>query len=115
LAHDSNPDVAVYVVWSPQRGGEERHVGSAAGLVPDPRAIHYWDPGRLAGRAFGPIVGTDDPAWDVWLLFDRRARWAGVHPPAPSWWEHQLGGLPVERHLDPVRFAEQARALERTP
>lgn len=104
--------MAVYVVWSSQSGAEEQNVADAAALVSDRRTRHYWDAGQLAGKAFQPILGTSDPAWDVWILFDRQARWEGEAPPRPVWWEHQLYGMPTERLLDPGRFASKAREIE---
>ena len=112
MDRDRSPDVAVYVVWSSQLGAEERHVPAAAALIPDSRAAHFWDAGQLVGKAFQPIVGTPVPSWDVWMVFDRQARWNGEIPPRPAWWEHQLHDMPPERHLDPERFARKARALE---
>ena len=111
LAKDSLKDVAVYVVWSPQLGAEEKHVASASGLVPDVRARHYWDGGRLVGSAYQPILETAAPAWDVWLLFDKQATWKGDLPPKPAWWEHQLSSGPPALMLDASRFASHAQAL----
>lgn len=108
------------MVWSDQVGGA-RHVPRAARLLPDPRARHYWDGDRVVGRAYQRLkIGTETidlgtEAWDVWLLFDRRAAWTDEGPPAAAWWEHQLYGGPEERTLDPVRFARQAAELRRQP
>lgn len=113
LARTDDPEVAVFVVWSPQLGAEEGDVGEATTLIPDSRVRHYWDPDMLAGRTFAPQVGTRDPAWDVWLLFDRDARWTDDALPELSWWAHQLQGLPAERRLDPERFTRKARELQR--
>ncbi len=59
-----------------------------------------------------PAVSSPRRPGDVWMLFDRAARWDGAGPPTPAWWEHQLGGLAPERHLDPERFAVRAAGLE---
>ena len=103
--------MAVYVVWSSQVGGKERHVGKAAELVPDHRVLHYWDAGQAVGKAFQPILQTPEAAWDVWMLFDRQVRWEGEAPPRPAWWEHQLYRMPPELMLDPGRFARKALGL----
>jgi hypothetical protein len=102
----------VYVVWSPQLGAREKNVASASSLVPDSRARHYWDAGKLVGGAFQPVLGLPIPAWDTWMLFDRNAVWHGNTPPNPTWWEHQLSVGPPALHLDPARFASHAEALE---
>ncbi len=109
----------MFVVWSSQLGAEQRHVAPAAELMTDARARHYWDPGLIIGRAYQRLtlgdrildIGTE--AWDVWLLFDRSARWTSSGPPTPAWWEHQLQVLPQERRLDPERFAARAAELLR--
>jgi len=85
--------------------------------MPDPRARHYWDGGRVVGRGYRTLKLDGRPldlgieAWDVWMLFDGKARWTVPGPPEPAWWEHQLHGLPEERRLDPDRFAGKAAAL----
>jgi hypothetical protein len=111
LAKDSSSDIAVYVVWSPQLGAEEKHVASATALVSDKRARHFWDQGELAGSAFQSILSLPAPAWDTWMLFDRNAMWREAKAPTPAWWEHQLAVGPPELHLDPDRFASHAEAL----
>lgn len=105
------------MVWSDQFGAEPRHVPEAAELMSDGRARHYWDGRHVVGRAYRKLelggrtldIGTD--AWDVWLLFDGKARWTESGPPEPAWWEHQLQGMPQERRLDPERFAAKAAEL----
>lgn len=111
LEKDTLSDVAVYVVWSPQLGAEDKHVASATALVPDRRARHYWDGGMLAGTAFQPIVGSSAPAWDTWLLFDKHAMWRGDSVPRPAWWEHQMASGPPELMLNADRWAAHAIAL----
>jgi hypothetical protein len=84
--------------------------------MPDSRARHYWDGREAMGRLYetleldGKALSIGVPAWDVWMLFDRDTEWKTT-PPKPAWWEHQLHGLPEERHLDPERFAAKAKAL----
>jgi hypothetical protein len=116
LDEQRDKDIAVFVVWSDQVGAQPRHVPEASELMPDARARHYWDGGRVVGRAYQKLKLGDrtlefgSEAWDVWLLFDREARWSDS-PPEPAWWEHQLQGMPQERRLDPERFAAKAAGL----
>ena len=113
MAKDGNSNVAVYVVWSSQVWGKERNVAEAAGVIPDRRALHFWDGDKLVGEAYQPLLGTPEEAWDVWMLFDKEARWEGEAPPRPAWWEHNLYGMPAELGLDGDRFAKKAAALRR--
>jgi hypothetical protein len=66
----------------------------------------------LAGKAFQPLLGLPEPAWDTWMLFDKNATWRSDRPPEPAWWEHQLSVGPPALHLDPARFASHAEALK---
>ena len=113
LAKDQSEDISVYVVWSPQLGAQQKHVGSATRLIPDSRASHYWDGAELVGKQYQTVLGLPAPAWDVWMLFDPGVVWEMDEPPIPAWWEHQLTAGPPDRHLDPERFASRAEALRR--
>lgn len=101
----------MYVVWSPQAGGRQEHVPSAASLLRDHRARHYWDPSMSAGRAVSASLSLPRPAWDVWILYGPDAAWTDEGLPEPDWWEHQLAALSDENWLDPERFARVAREL----
>ena len=71
---------------------------------------HYWDPVGQSGVNLQAALGIDAYAWDVWLIFDENAKW-GESAPTPVHWEHQLGGLPAEKKLDPKRFAAKVMAM----
>lgn len=115
----------VFVVWVPMvRRDAEAAVPAATRAVPDPRAHHFWDGRRELARAYASILrlrydlatfdralifrwmlrvrellrGESDlqHAWDVYLLFDRQARWDEL-PPAPHFWQHQLRISPINR------------------
>lgn len=113
LQNIDSKDLVVYVVWSSQLGAEERHVPPAMRLIPDDRAVHYWDPDQVLGTAYQPVLDVPAPAWDYWLLYERDAEWKAGAVPAPSWWEYQgrPAGRRVELQLDPERFAGKAREL----
>jgi hypothetical protein len=60
-------------------------------------------------------MDVDMYVWDFWTIYGPDARWDGVLPPAPDYWEHQLGvtsgrfrGFPREKVLDAERFAAEA-------
>ncbi|MGH7533761.1 MAG: hypothetical protein ACREL4_10755 [Gemmatimonadales bacterium] len=112
LAKDTSTNIAVFVVWSPQLGAEEKHVAGASGLMPGPRVHHFWDPNELAGKAYQPMLKLSEAAWDTWMVFDKNAMWRDGAPPTPAWWEHQLDSGPPNLLLDPARFAAHAEALQ---
>lgn len=101
------------MVWVPKKGASEEDVGVATRVVPDARALHYWDGTGVTMRQVRQVVGIDEDAWDIYLLYDRSAKWAGDLPPKPRFWMHQLGGLSEQNYLDPDVFAARANvALE---
>lgn len=76
-------------------------------LMPDPRAIQFWDGNRLLGAwltlqegyesiAFGPI------AWDTFLLYGPEAEWSEVPGPLLAFGRTILSERDVlEKHLFP--------------
>ena len=90
-------------------------MAGAARLKQDERVAYYWDPDLRLGSAFQHyIANLGAPARDVWMLFLPGVLWDGDTPPAPTWWEHQLGVLTEDYgdlRLDPDRFAQKAVEL----
>lgn len=109
----SDPSLRAYVAWVPilpdDKGAAARESRT---LVPNARAAHFWDAGRALPPLFAAVLGLPEgwPAWDVYLLYDRGATWE-QEPPAPSYWEHQLGDQPAAPKLDGMRFAAKVRAI----
>ncbi len=81
-------------------------------LVPDRRATHFWDAEGALPKLFHPVLRLpgDWPAWDVYLVYPPGVSW-DAEPPAPSYWQHQLGELPNAPNLDGEAFAEQLRSI----
>ena len=79
----------------------------ATRVVPDSRAVHFWDGSGATMHQWRRIVGMNEDAWDMYFLFDRSAKWNSNLPPQPRFWMHQLGGLNEDRYLDPDVFAMQ--------
>ena len=105
-------DLSVYSVWVPIIWSDfERSVPRAAGRLGDRRVSHYWDGQGELVRGYSPVLGLPDeqPAWDVYLLFDRDAQWTDK-PPAPPYWMHQLG-IDEERQFDGTKLASKAAKL----
>jgi hypothetical protein len=112
LAKESDPNLRAYVVWVPMFRGMERDVPKASTEVPDQRSFHYWDGASLLVNAYRDTLGLPEPAWDIFLLYDRSARWDGDSPPKPAYWMHQLGSARRPRVNGP--FLNAATFLERT-
>ncbi len=106
-------DLRVYAVWVPMlRIDFSLAVSRATTWLPDKRVDQFWDAEGELPRAYSRILRLPDsrPAWDVYLVFDREARW-GAEPPAPAQWMHQLGGGPPARRLDAKRLAGEVDEL----
>jgi hypothetical protein len=77
---------------------------------------HFWDPDGTLAAPFKSVLALPGRvrAWDVYLLYPPGARWDDL-PPAPAYWQHQLGD--EVKALAPVLDAEamlvQARKLLR--
>lgn len=103
--------VHTFVVYVPTLGAEEKHVAAAVPLMEGPRVSHYWDPEGRSGLELKETLGIDLYAWDVWLMYEPGVRWeAGDTPPVPSFWQHQLPGLPANQRLDADEFAAAVTA-----
>jgi hypothetical protein len=77
----------------------------------DPRVRSYWDPKRLIGKSLKSAIELPKPAplaWDVYLLFDGKAKWEEA-PPKPSFWMHQLAM--DDRLLDGERLRKSLEGL----
>lgn len=82
-------------------------------LVGDRRARQYWDGGDWLGDAYGRVLHTPGPAWDVYLLYARGRSWTGTLPPSPDYWMQQLAGVTTAPHLDPGVLYQRVEQLLR--
>jgi hypothetical protein len=106
LDNVKDQDVAVYAVWLPILGIDSKaSLPTATNRFSDPRVRQYWDPKAELGRAYSPILKTDEVVWDVYMLFDREAEWKDK-PPAPVYIMDKIG-LEVARPLDGVELAKE--------
>lgn len=109
--------LVTYVVWLPvlnfqdastlQRNGhKESH------RLPGSRSLHFSDPEGYSGKEYGKIVDIPygAPARDIYFAFGPNVRWEDT-PPAPTYWEHQMGGVDSARRLSGPRFAREVRKL----
>jgi hypothetical protein len=96
LAKVNDPNLSVSIVWMPVSEADSMQaIGRAASVIPDPRVLHFWDPGvqldpqlRAAIR-FKPRLRL----YDIVLVYDRQAQWTDRLPP-PGFWMHYFRGAP---------------------
>ena len=100
-----------FVVWVPMARGKQTDVAGARDGRDDPRLMHFWDGDRAMMNATRGVLDIDEECWDVYLLYDRDARWDGEAPPKPAFWMHQLESQPSGPTLDAKIFLEHAQAL----
>jgi len=100
----------VYSIWVPILPSDAKFtVGRATKNLPDSRVTHYWDDGGKLVAGFAPVLGIDDKAWDVYLLYDQNAEWKDT-PPKPAYWQEQLG-ISDETKLDPPKLTAEINKM----
>src|SRR5436305_7178009 len=101
----------VLVVWEPLLNTDTyAEAQKMAGLIPDRRANHYWEPGRVLGLGYGQrlsLPGDLNFAVDMVLLFDPGVAWSDERLPAPGAWFHQFGN--DERTFSPEKLRDEIR------
>ena len=111
LQEISDERVQVMVVWEPLlRTDSYDEAQKKAELIPDPRAVHYWEPGRVLALEYGerlPLPGKFNFAVDMVLLFDPDVAWTGASLPMPGVWFHKLGD--DERTFSPEKLRHEIR------
>ncbi len=117
IAASQNDDrLVTFVVQVPALGAREEHVAAVIPLLDGPRVHHYWNEGGIIGQHYTEVMDVDIYVWDFWMIYGPNARWDGLLPPVPDYYEHQLAGtsskyrrFPREKLLDAERFAKEAR------
>jgi hypothetical protein len=107
-------DLRTYAVYLPiLKTDQERSIPTAMKRFSDNRINFYWDSkGELAQNYSRILPLAHQPAWDIYLLFNRDEEWK-TDPPAPDYWMHQLSGVSAERRLDGQKFADETNKLLR--
>jgi hypothetical protein len=103
-----------YVVWLPIFGGDFR--GESRKLsrnFPDKRVTYFSDPKELTGKLWQGVLGLDDIAWDVYMLYGTGTAWPD-EPPPPDFWMHQLDRVTKAPVLDQAAFAEKLQVMLKT-
>jgi hypothetical protein len=103
--------IRVLVVWEPFLSTDNYAAAQkTAGLIPDRRAIHYWEPGHVMGLEYGKqlaLPGGFNFAVDMVLLFDSGATWSDTGLPTPRVWFHKFGD--DERTFSPEKLRDEIR------
>lgn len=100
------------MVWLPILPNDDRaQAESASAIAWNERVHHFWIPDPAVSESFRKALElTDDRAWNVYLLYDRDARW-NDEVPRPDSFMHQGRKLPADRALDARVLADEVRAL----
>jgi hypothetical protein len=88
--------------------------GAQAASFVDRRLVQQWDGERASGNLMAKTLALKGSAWDVYLLYAPGVKWTGEHPPAPTFWMHQLraeDGADQRACLNPAVFAGKVAAL----
>jgi hypothetical protein len=101
-----DPRVVTFVIHVPTLGAHEANVAPASRLITNRYTTHYWEETGITGKLMEQVIGVDQYVWDFWAIYAPDVRWSDERlMPAPSFWQHQLGGLPPEKRLDAKVFA----------
>jgi hypothetical protein len=94
-------------------GDKESSVRDAMKRIPDGRVNYFWDGKSELVKSYARVLQLpkNQPAWDIYMAFNRDAVWGDGDPPKPDYWMHQLGGVSPERQLDGARFAAETNKL----
>ena len=110
LAKVNDPNLRVYVVWTPILPSDfEFTVKRATTRVPDARASHVWDRSGEMSQDYGRVLQLSPgrKAWDLYLVYERDAEWRDV-PPMPYAWMDQIG---LGHDLDTDNLAVELKTL----
>ncbi len=88
----------------------EDRVSEVTSRIADKRVSHYWDEKGELKKAYRIVMKMDEPAWDVYYVYDGDAEWK-TEPPVPNSYMHQLSSLPNDRMLDGDKLAEEINKL----
>jgi hypothetical protein len=102
-------NAGIYVVWVPRLNGLERNVPAASRVVAAAWAQQYWDGSDLLGRQYKQVLGWNNNAWDVYMLYGPQVQWKGNLPPTPGFFMHQTDEKGLQ--LDASVFGSKLKKL----
>lgn len=111
LEEIDDPNLVVLNVWVPMLPSDaESSTRRSSLLLPDARVQHFWLDRQDLGRAFQQALDLPRVAWDIYFVYAPGVRWDG-EPPQPTFFMHQLSGLPEETLLDGDVLARHVRRI----
>ena len=94
-----------YMIWQPILNSDNRvSAERRAREFPNEKFTHFWDAHSVSGNVWKRVLGLNDTAWDVYLLYNAYAEWK-VEPPSPDLWFPQL------HHATRARFELKTNQL----
>lgn len=84
LAQHPSSNLRVYVVWLARLPSDRRSSWKDY-IVPDSRAMHFWDQDNAVSDWFAThIQGYEGIDWDIFYLFGPEAKWEDAPAPLES-------------------------------
>jgi hypothetical protein len=102
-------ETRVYVVWVPRLNAVEKNVPAATRVVAASWAQQYWDPDDLLGQQYKQVLGWNENAWDVYMVYGPQVQWKRNLPPPPEFYMHQTSEKGPR--LDAQVFASRVEQL----
>jgi hypothetical protein len=104
--------MVTFVIHVPTLGAREGNVAPASRLITNHYTTHYWEETGITGKLMQQVIGGDKYIWDFWAIYAPDVQWSDERlMPVPSFWQHQLDGLPPEKKLDANVFAAKVDEL----
>lgn len=95
LAELDSADVSIHVIWLPVlKGDTPAAAQDSARLIGNNKQVaHYWDLDHALSSRYCELLRLEERgrtvAWDLYLIYERGARWT-ADPPLPAVWMQQL-------------------------
>ncbi|MGH1366098.1 MAG: hypothetical protein ACRBF0_21240 [Calditrichia bacterium] len=104
-------DIRLYIVWvSVLENDKRKQALKLTREFDDSRLVGIWDAQNIAAKQWQLALQIDQPAWDVYLLYDKGHRWVQTAEP-PDFWMRQLSGLTDVPFWDRKTFESKLREV----
>ena len=100
-----DPRMVTFIIHVPTLGAREANVAPASRLITNSYTTNYWEETGITGKLMEQALGVNKYIWDFYAIYGPKATWSDERPPIPDFYQHQLEGMPPEKHLDASVFA----------